>query len=567
MIPNITHLSQLSSFVVPATKHPLIGNDVEPVNAVNQVATGLQHLVLNSATSNKHLTHLQQIIHQKTGIQSAAVVELIYNYIFPTKITGEHAYNKVISQIKNPGQIEQQLSAISDDKVSSVLENLEEIEWHADKDLFKNQELPLVLLKALKMGKITDQQLATSSFFGVAHRELAHAQQQAGFWGPLIHADKPIYMRVPLFDTSDNPTNEAVRIIKESVKAYSNTYASACTENVYSFLNDEQLHFFFTLMSELPVSEQQFALIPVLKPDLDSKEVMLSLRYLRAINIFNVINLGNLQDIPLIASLHKPRCLALLKIIPSAGMMQSFLTAMCGDNAVRMNFVLGASSLKAIRQNGLDSSRDVGIPLAPLVSLPKKVDDLQATERGYIYHDFYHCIVATWTPPQHRELMIDAVDAMKRHKFDKSTAAAYGILRYYLRDMEHIIYLPHEFTLASEYSKILPQGNPQMFWTALVDGIEVNDLTSAQKEVVADFFVERYAMQGVGKNKGVTGEDLLTLADVIRLRIADMRQLKLTSSRIDRRIALNLQRLENSIVFRMSELYRQKRLTNTKSAN
>ena len=67
-----------------------------------------------------------------------------------------------------------------------------------------------------------------------------------------------------------------------------------------------------------------------------------------------------------------PNHMSILEIAPSAGMMQSFLTAMCGDSAVRMNFVLGVSGLEGIRQNGLEGTRDVGIPYHPWAPLPEK---------------------------------------------------------------------------------------------------------------------------------------------------------------------------------------------------
>ena len=130
---------------------------------------------------------------------------------------------------------------------------------------------------------------------------------------------------------------------------------------------------------------------------------------------------------------------------------------------------------------------------------------------------------------------------MKSHKLNKQAAKEFGDVCYCLRNMEHRVYLPHDFFSSTVYNQLLPQQSPMMFWAALANAIERSHLSAEQEKRVVELFVKRYAIEEVGKNKGVTGKDLLELADVLTNKIKEQTRL----SKV----------LTNSVIFRMKQLY------------
>mgnify|MGYP003393390162 CR=1 FL=1 len=480
-------------------------------------------------------TTIQGVIRQATGLLPP-LIELVLDYV----PTGKSAYNEVTKRIQNQkAAIEEALSAIPDKRVNDMMEELEKVQWNAEGAPFDNPDFPLIALKALRMGRMTDQQFATSTIFAAAHRKKVLEQQKKR--ESFFDAKKPSLVKVPLFDTRGQPTEDALAIVRCSVTSSMDTSGSSWQHETgnYMFLDNDKISLFFDLMSKLPASERQFLLMPKLdSPSSIATAIVVS----RAFRVFYLLNANALDTIPTAKQfVMDPKSINTVEIIPSAGMMQSFLTAMRGDHAVRMNFVLGASGSADIRQNGLEDTRDVGVPYHPWAPLPNNVEGINAIELTYCYDGFYRSFVASWIPSGHRKLFIDALDMLKGHKLAGQTAEGVRKVCDRLCNMEHTIYLPHRFRRASVYNQLLPQHSPMMFWATLAYIVEQSLLSSEQEKVVVELFVKRYAVEEAGRNKGVTRNDLLELADLLTKKIKEQES--------------TFRMLSNSPIFRMKELY------------
>jgi hypothetical protein len=99
-------------------------------------------------------------------------------------------------------------------------------------------------------------------------------------------------------------------------------------------------------------------------------------------------------------------------IIPSAGMMQTFLKIKFLENAVRMNFVLGLSSIEDIENNGRNSARDAALRF-PGVDLPDTADGYSALGTDFTYHDFFHAINTSIVPHETRAMIVDVAASIK----------------------------------------------------------------------------------------------------------------------------------------------------------
>ncbi len=99
-------------------------------------------------------------------------------------------------------------------------------------------------------------------------------------------------------------------------------------------------------------------------------------------------------------------------MIPSAGMMQTFLKRKFGTNAVRMNFVLGLSSLQDIQDNGTTDTRDAGLRF-PQIRFPNTADGFAALQTDFLYHDFFHAIIVSLSTPETRKLVIHLTNFIK----------------------------------------------------------------------------------------------------------------------------------------------------------
>lgn len=192
-------------------------------------------------------------------------------------------------------------------------------------------------------------------------------------------------------------------------------------------LMEEEYKEFFKRMRELPVSEQQFFEISN-----QDKDTILNALAESEFNVFGRID-------------------GTKRIIPSVGMMQVYLDVKFKSNAVKINPVIGLSSLEDIRKNGLKSERDVKFPF-PGLSLPL-ADGYSAEDYRFPIHDFYHSTIASCAPAKEREFIISTSDTIKNYLDDRRQLPLVE-LKFYPKEIVKIIYQYWEPDLTPEETTI-----------------------------------------------------------------------------------------------------------------
>lgn len=276
-----------------------------------------------------------------------------------------------------------------ENQIKSLCEAMEHHDWNHP--IFQNSELfPYYGLAALKNNKLTISQFATLM----------------GYWSILQHHEAKDIKVVKLFNEDGTPNEEAKQMIETTLHLY--PQSKPLIQNMpmkENFLDKNQLDQFFAEMKKLPKSEQQFFVIPDIqnppKTGLDELTYLANMltdkitisqeiNYTPGINILNRIKDGEENK----------------RIIPSLGMMQNFLNVCFGENAVTMKPKIGLGLVEDIENNGLTMTREFSIPF-PGVDYPKMADYFQAKqEYDFMWHDFYHAIIASHIPANHQKAFI-----------------------------------------------------------------------------------------------------------------------------------------------------------------
>lgn len=166
-------------------------------------------------------------------------------------------------------------------------------------------------------------------------------------------------------------------------------------------LSSEELEEFFQEMEKLPKLQQHFWLEKARDDQISLPSVREGIfREFKGLNVFSKV-----ED-------HL--------MIPSSGMMQTFLNTKFKENAVHMNFVLGLSSTDDIERNGSTNTRDAALRF-PGTTLVKTSDNYAALETDFTYHDFFHAIQTSSFSPTTRKLITKTAQFVGLIKQDDPT--------------------------------------------------------------------------------------------------------------------------------------------------
>jgi hypothetical protein len=280
-----------------------------------------------------------------------------------TPVDYEAQYQEVMRRLPPAERqpIEEKVGQVTDGQINDLVTALNQQQWHAT--LFGHDgAYTHQALAALRQGKITQHQFATIMFFWVNHT------QQGIRTGTVIF----------LFNSDGSINPKARQLLGATLKGRLEKFSAS------------EMDQFFEKMRKLPASEQCFFVRKMEKSY--GFDIIASIQGSR-IDLFYDTQDGKMM-------------------IPSAGMMQSFLDVRFKDQAVKINPVLGLSTEEDIRNNGLTGTRDMGLHF-PGTTLPEQADDLEAIGYKFTYHDFYHALVASNAPPEHRKLFIKLADSIK----------------------------------------------------------------------------------------------------------------------------------------------------------
>lgn len=294
-------------------------------------------------------------------------------------------YREMTRRLHNRGALEIKLDGLSAEKVNELERELRVGNWGAA--IFDEAEYPYYALELLRQGRVTSQQFGT-------------VQQ---FWSATqTHGVKPEV--ISLFDRDGrvNPTArdyiaKTLPLQKEAREGKLNT--------AVNFFDPNLLDSYFEAMRRAPVSEQVLFIVP----DNQRRWTFDPTRDVGKTYFNHTIS----QEIRHSTGINALARVADSRIVPPLGVMQTFLNVFYEDNAVYLNPVLGLSSLKDIRHNGLNDCRDMAIPF-PGITLPDRADGFWAPSYDFTYHDFYHAITASQMPRGDRRKMIQVADAINR---------------------------------------------------------------------------------------------------------------------------------------------------------
>lgn len=320
--------------------------------------------------------------------------------------------------------------------------------------IFYSAKLPYYALAALQAGQIDEYQFGTLQLFwsiGQYHRSYNEMNVHALF----------------LPDGSDNP--EAVALLSQTI---------------HPVLSQDQLKEFMAEMRKSPPSEQCFFVVPDIQEGAKDETVSQRIHNSTGINLFLRVSGGS-------------------RIIPTLGMMQTALKVYSGDDAVKINPVLGFSTVEQMKKV---EQRDMAIPF-PGVALPDKADTLPAPWYDFTYHDFYHAILSSGVPVALRRLLISLADLalqmMRESAIDSKSVEGYTLesLSSALIDMEAVAFL-------AARRKSLSQGfTPAVtFWREVWKQAIKSNISSNYEEYDVDtavLFLKNVAKKLILEKEGV----------------------------------------------------------------
>lgn len=267
--------------------------------------------------------------------------------------------------------------------IRTLTERMEKGAWSAESPVFKSSNFPFYAWIAFTQGKMTRAQLVTMCLF----------------WSMLQDyefMEKPV--SIPLFNEDGEVNSKAMALMKP-------TFINS--KNNHVWLTDAQITQFMEGMKRLPLSERQFL-------------------YLEKISAFKQTVGHAIHELGISVFLYAHGS---KQMLPSCGMMQTFLRVRYGKNAVTINPVFGLSSTDDFVLNGKFARREQAYPF-PFVTLVTQADGYFAPVGHFTFHDFYHAIICSEIPQKYRLLLTLLADSLKSETDLKS-------LRESILDMEY----------------------------------------------------------------------------------------------------------------------------------
>ncbi len=305
----------------------------------------------------------------------------------PRDVAGETSHKLMAKEKEASQALAQKCSQITDQEIGQLLEVIDTLDFKNDAILL-NPKLPHIALEALRRGLL----------------DPTHGQKQVAtilsFWSALqYHQDPAVLQILSVFDHT--PT------IKE-------TFKHSFIKEMDPFLEGDKFDLFIKKMQDLPLSEQHFLLVPDIQGD-DSIATIVranggnpykaSISQATKASGVNVFNRVNDHGTP-------------MRIIPSAGMMQAFLEAQYGEDAVEIKPRVYLSTLRHIYDNRLTDTCDMMIPTPDAEGknrCPSTADGFQAPWYDFFYHDFYHAILTSAVGRTYRKAAIVASDVIRAY--------------------------------------------------------------------------------------------------------------------------------------------------------
>lgn len=241
--------------------------------------------------------------------------------------------------------------------------------WGSSNDRFANDpDMPFYALIAFRRNLMNDHQLGTLlQFWSAKQHHIEYYKGQEKKFEPKV---------CPLFDHKDRVIESNLQLLSRTFSISNYAGVSIPQDSTTTFSNEECQRWLEEI-KKLPKSEQQFFVVPYF----EKRQTISDITFRAGFPIFDRI----------------PNPSETLLVVPSFGMMQTFLNVKYGQNAVRMRPVLGISAEDDIKANGLNGERDVACHF-PGVYLTNIADNYYTPWNLFTHHDFFHCSKASSVP-------------------------------------------------------------------------------------------------------------------------------------------------------------------------
>ncbi len=296
----------------------------------------------------------------------------------PRNIVGETDHELIKKETAVSEKLTLNLSRVTDLEIKRLLEDMNTLDFKTETSLLLSSNLPYVALEALRRGLLDPQ----------------HGQKQAATllncWAALqYHGSWTSIESMSIFDS------RAEELIKSTL-SLSDPFEGE------PFLAGDKFNLFMEKMRALPLSEQHFLLVPDVQGSGEefSKDTISQSIKAAGINVFNRVNVDGVD----------------LRMVPSVGMMQAFLEAQYGDDAVEIKPRIYLSTLRHIYDTRLTDTCDMMIPSPDQEGknrCPSTADGFEAPWYDFPYHDFYHSILTSAVGSTYRKVGILASDLIQ----------------------------------------------------------------------------------------------------------------------------------------------------------
>ena len=290
-------------------------------------------------------------------------------------------FNEVVRRIKPDIQINisEKISQVPESQLEKIVQCCHNpaLILNGYHDFFTSDEFPYVNLRAFRDGKITVNEFATlASLHGIyQEKREEHKSFEMKFEA--------------LFDQNGRPNRIAWRAIEDTLYKSNAAEISAFKYNVADVI--EKMKVELKTASPLEAGFWHYDM-PKLSGTMTIADV--------------VRKLGSYA----LSGYEKQ------EMIPSITMIQAFIDSAFGEEAHRINPVIGVSSPDDIRSGSIGCFRDYAIPF-PDVPLPKTADGLPAPDVSIFQkHDKYHLERASLLMNADKDLYIAIGDALQKQK-------------------------------------------------------------------------------------------------------------------------------------------------------
>ena len=325
-----------------------------------------------------------------------------------------NSFNEVVRRIKSSKQIKisEKISQVTEEQMGKVIQCRDNpaLILNGYHEFFTSDEFPYVNLRAFRDGKITVNEFATLASLHSIYQE--NCEETESF-----------EMKFEaLFDQNGKPNRQAWRAIEETLYKSNAVVSGAFKYDVADVIKKMKVE----LKTACPL-EAGFWHYDRPKPS----EKMTIADAVRKLGSWALSGYEKQE------------------MIPSITMIQAFIDSAFGEEAHRINPVIGISSPDDVRSGSVGCFRDYAIPF-PDVPLPKEADGFRAPNTAaFQRHDKYHLERASLLTNADKDLYIAIGDALQEQK-QRYEKAISDMKALYQKKFDHI-------TRLGDYIEKLPE--------------------------------------------------------------------------------------------------------------